>query len=91
MYFHLCCNSFEVYEMTVPICTVLEYIFYIWVHLTFNILQSSSEWLTVTKVGGAIVLAQLYNPDKYYPDLHFESRHQNDPNLERSPKRLRYY
>ncbi len=24
-YFHLCCNSFEVYEMTVPICTHMSW------------------------------------------------------------------
>ncbi len=26
-YFHLCCNSFEVYEMTVPICTHMSLVF----------------------------------------------------------------
>ncbi len=25
--FHLCCNSFEVYEMTVPICTHMSLVF----------------------------------------------------------------
>ncbi len=27
MYFHLSCNSFEVYEMTVPICTHMSLVF----------------------------------------------------------------
>ncbi len=27
LYFHLCCNSFEVYEMTVPICTHKSLVF----------------------------------------------------------------
>ncbi len=27
LYFHICCNSFEVYEMTVPICTHMSLVF----------------------------------------------------------------
>lgn len=51
---------------------------------TFYCLHSVKHfWVTCSDQGGwSIALSRLYNPNKYYPDLHFESRHQNNPNLE---------
>lgn len=48
-------------------------------------------WVTCSNQDGwSTALSQLYNPNEYYPDPHFESWHQNNPNLELYPESLTY-